>query len=70
MTNRIDLSNRWRTRFIWHRVDSNEEVKAVIWLLKVRPESRMTPRSLADGTGTKSLPKKDISGLESFFNIY
>ena len=60
------MENRWRTLLIWHKLDSKDDDNDEMWLLNVKPESRVTPRSLADETGHSCCPRKDTVTSGSF----
>ena len=47
------------TQFIWDRLDIQDDTVLIVWSLKVSLTSKITPRSLAQRVGTKSLPSKD-----------
>ena len=52
------------TRLIWHSFAIQEDTTLEIWQSYVRWESRVTPKSFADATGSKYLPRKDTTGEE------
>ena len=52
------------TRLIWHSFAIQEDTTLEIWQSYVRWESRVTPKSFADATGSKDLSRKDTTGEE------
>ena len=52
------MENRWRTLLILHKLVCKNDDNNEIWLLNAKPESRVTPRSLADETGHSCCPRK------------
>ena len=48
------LENKCHTLFIGNNVDKREDASEAIWPLKVNFESSVTPKSLAEVTGTSS----------------
>ena len=53
------LSNACLARFIWVKFDIQDNTVLTVWSLKVSRSSKITPRSLAQRVGTRSLPSKD-----------
>ena len=53
------LSNACLVRFIWVRLDIQDDTVLTVWSLKVRWSSKVIPRSLAQRVGTRSLPSRD-----------
>ena len=52
------MENRWRTLLILNKLVCKDDDNNEIWLLNAKPESRVTPRSLADETGHSCCPRK------------
>ena len=46
--------------YIWHKVANKDEVKQVVWSLKVIYESNVSRKSITEFTGTSSLLRKGI----------
>ena len=55
------LLNACLAWFIWVRLDIQDDTLLTVWSLKVSWWSKITPRSLAQWVGTRSLPSKDKS---------
>ena len=55
---RTSLVNRCLTLLIWHKLESREDGTVEMCSVKVKFESRIIPRSLADEAGVNSWPRK------------
>lgn len=70
----ISRKKKYRTLFIWYKVDKREGWSEETCSLKVKFESRMTPWSLADYTGVSSWPREGTDASPVFliyiFNLF